>query len=193
MPRQYDMSKRSAAVEATRRRIVEATAELHNSHGVLDTTWEQIAARADVAPATVYRHFPNLDVLLPACGELVMARLRLPDDERIAEVFAGADERRERIARLVAEVFALYERGGDVVWAVRRDRRRVPRLQAAHERIEARIDALVDAALGDEDRRLARALLDYDAWRALTARGFGPDAVAALLSAGSHAVPEAAE
>lgn len=181
MPRKYDMSKRAAAVEATRRRIVEATAELHNSQGVLDTTWEQIAERADVAPATVYRHFPNLDVLLPACGALVMARLALPDAEHIEALFAGADTRRERIERLVSEVFAMYGRGGDVVWAVRRDRHLVPRLRAAHERIEAAIDALVAAALPGEDRRLARALLDYDAWHAFTERGLDAEAVCALL------------
>src|SRR5215217_455391 len=141
-PRRYDMSKRAAAVEETRRRIVEATIDLHTSKGILATSWEEIARRADVAPATVYRHFPTLDELLPACGELGMRQLALPSDEEIAELFRGTRSRRERLRRLVDEVFGLYGRGGDVLRAVRRERALLPPLQDDYERIEERLDAL---------------------------------------------------
>src|SRR5919204_1555788 len=132
-PRRYDMSNRSASVEETRRRIVEATIELHSSQGILATSWEEIARRADVAPATVYRHFPTLDELLPACGEQSMRQLALPSEEQIAERFRGARSRRERLRRLVEELFGLYERGGDVLRAVRRERALLLPLQEDHE------------------------------------------------------------
>ena len=72
------MSKRALAREETRRRIVEATAKLHGENGVLGTSWQAIAKEADVSVATVYAHFPSLDELLPACGALVMERVRPP-------------------------------------------------------------------------------------------------------------------
>ena len=182
-PRRYDMTKRAASLEETRRRIVEATMDLHTSQGILATSWEEIARRADVAPATVYRHFPTLDELLPACGELSMRRLALPSDEEIAERFRGTRSRRERLRRLVDELFGLYERGGDVLRAVRRERALLSPLQEAHEEIEERLDALTAAALeplelGEHEIAVVRALTDYDAWAALRERGItGPDAV----------------
>jgi AcrR family transcriptional regulator len=189
-PRSYDMSKRAAAVEQTRRRIVDATIELHTSKGILATSWEDIAQRADVAPATVYRHFPTLDELLPACGELGMRKLALPSDEEIAQRFKGSRSRRERLRRLVDELFGLYDRAGDVLRAVRRERALLAPLQADHEKIEQRLDRLAAAALepleiGERDLAVVRALTDFDAWNALRERGIsGPDAVevvAALL------------
>src|SRR5918992_4527727 len=128
-PRRYDMTKRAAAVEETRRRIVEATMDLHASKGILATSWEEIARRADVAPATVYRHFPTLDELLPACGELGRRRLALPSDEEIAKRFRSPRSRRERLRRLGEEGFDLYEPGGDVLRAIRRERALLAPLQ----------------------------------------------------------------
>ncbi len=68
MPRRYRMDARAASVEQTRRRIVEAAKILHADQGILGTSYEEIARRADVAPATVYRQFPTLSDLLPACA-----------------------------------------------------------------------------------------------------------------------------
>jgi len=182
-PRRYDMTKRAAAVEETRRRIVEATMDLHTSQGILATSWEEIARRAGVAPATVYRHFPTLDDLLPACGELSMRRLALPSDEEIAQRFRGTRSRRERVRRLVDELFGLYQRGGDVLRVLRRERALLPPLQEDHKRIEERVDALTAAALepfelGEHEIAVVRALTGYDPWAALRERGIaGPDAV----------------
>jgi AcrR family transcriptional regulator len=177
------MTKRAASVEETRRRIVEATMDLHTSQGILGTSWEEIAQRADVAPATVYRHFPTLNELLPACGELGMRQLALPSDEEIAESFRGTRSRRERLRRLVDELFHLYERGGDVLRAVRRERALLPHLQEDHEEIEKRLDGLTAAALdpfelGEHEIAVIRVLTDYEVWAALRERGItGPDAV----------------
>lgn len=182
MPRRYDRSGRAAAAEETRRRIVAATGELHAEQGVLATSWEDIAKRAGVAVGTVYRHFPSLDDLLPACGDVAMERLELPGREEVAQRLAGARSFRERVRRTVAEAYGVYERGGDVIGAIRRERDRLARLQEDHERIEAALDAIVEVGLGDgisrDDARVVRALLDLGAWRALRDRGVtGPDAV----------------
>ena len=67
--RKYLMRKRAEGQDATRERIVEATAALHSEQGVAATSYLQIAERAGVGAATVYRHFPTL-------GSLVMARCR---------------------------------------------------------------------------------------------------------------------
>lgn len=191
MPRRYDRSRRAAAAEETRRRIVAATERLHATQGVLATSWEDIARHAGVAVGTVYRHFPSLDELLPACGELAMTRLALPTPEELAERLAGARSGRERLRRMVAEAYGIYERGGGVVGAIRKDRDQVDRLQGSHEQVEDALDAIVDAGLGerltDADARVVRALLDLDAWRALRDQGVtGADAVettAGLLDA----------
>src|SRR5919199_571329 len=102
-PRKYDMSRRAAAVEDTRRRIVDATLALHAEQGIAATRWEQIAARAGVGVGTVYRHFPSLDELVPACGRVSMALLALPAAADAPAVFAGVIDPRARIERLVAE------------------------------------------------------------------------------------------
>ena len=115
------MSKRAAAVEETRRRIVDATLELHAEQGIAATRWDEIAARAGVGVGTVYRHFPSLDELVPACGRVVRERLALPDPSDVPALFAGAEEPRARVERLVGEVFAVYERGADVLLAALRE------------------------------------------------------------------------
>jgi AcrR family transcriptional regulator len=77
-PRKYTMDKRRAAVEETRQRILEATLALHSEKGIFGTSWQDIAKRADVSVGTVYKHFPTLDELVPACGELMYAITRPP-------------------------------------------------------------------------------------------------------------------
>ena len=110
-PRKYTMDKRKAAVEETRRRIVEATLTLHAEKGAFGTSWQDIAKRADVSVGTVYKHFPSLDELIPACGELVFAISRPPSLEEAPQIFADTHSLEERIGRLVSEFFDFYERG----------------------------------------------------------------------------------
>ena len=98
----------SPAQRERRRRILEATMELHGANGILATSWEEIAESAGVSVGTVYRHFPTLDDLVLACGEFSLGRLAPPSDERIAEVFEGARSRRERILRAAREIRARY-------------------------------------------------------------------------------------
>src|ERR1051325_567073 len=56
-PRTYRMDQRAEAARATKRRIVEATLQLHGERGVLATSHKDVAERADVSVGTVYPHF----------------------------------------------------------------------------------------------------------------------------------------
>ena len=186
------MGKRAAAVDETRRRIVEATMSLHDEQGVAATSWDQIAERAGVGVGTVYRHFPSYDELLPACGAPTLARLAPPEPASAPALFEGAADMGERLRRLVDEVFGIYERGAVVVELIRRERDVHLNVAEAEEVIERSIDALVREALrplGSDvaTRRTVRALVDVGTWRALERSGHSPraarDAVTELLRA----------
>jgi AcrR family transcriptional regulator len=185
-PRNYDMSKRAAAVARTRQRIVDATRELHGEQGIAATSWDDIAARAGVGVGTVYRHFPSLDELIPACGEITMQVVALPDPSTVPALFDHATEPAERIERLVREAFAIYERGAPQLHAIRRDGGVHPRVAEARDELEASLSALVDTALGpldatQQDRAVARAVVDLNMWEALRDQGLGPaESVAAI-------------
>jgi AcrR family transcriptional regulator len=185
-PRKYDMSKRASAVAQTRRRIIDATRELHTEQGIAATSWDDIAARAGVGVGTVYRHFPSVDDLVPACGAVAMEIVALPDPAKAPALFDGLDTPAERIARLVGEAFAIYERGARDLRAVRREPGAHPSVAAAAAALEASLSALVDAALAPfdvppQERALARAMIDLDTWEALRSAGLdAPSAVAAV-------------
>lgn len=156
------MTKRAAAVEEKRRAIVRATLDLHAEKGVERTGWDDIAARAGVGVGTVYRHFPSLDELLPACGALTFQKLALPD----AAAIRALDTRAERVRRLVDELFSLYGRGEAELRNVRNESSYHPVLAEARSRIEARITELVAAAVA-EKRDVVGALTDLGTWQAL--------------------------
>jgi AcrR family transcriptional regulator len=61
------MKRRAKRQEETRRRIVEATVEMHESVGMARTTISAIAEKAGVQRLTVYRHFPDERALFTAC------------------------------------------------------------------------------------------------------------------------------
>src|SRR5215472_12446816 len=103
-PRRYRIEGRLKAMEETRRRILEATVALHAEQGVLATTYAQIAARADVAIPTVYKHFPDLPRLVAACTCHVGALAPAMDPE----MFEPGSALEARIAALVAAAFALH-------------------------------------------------------------------------------------
>lgn len=181
------MGKRAEAVESTRRRILEATMAVHDEQGIVAGRWPDIAERAGVSLATIYRHFPTLEDLVTACGELTIELVDPPSPEQAKDVFRGARSRRDRIERLVQETFSFYERAGRVVDNVRRDRRRLAVIEQAHEQFEAALGALAQEALRPlgatpDDVQLARALTDVRVWEAMRERGLGLDAAVDVVS-----------
>jgi AcrR family transcriptional regulator len=185
-PRKYDMGKRAAAVQDTRRRIVDAARALHIEQGITATSWEDIAARAGVGVGTVYRHFRSLDELVPACGQVSMEAIALPQPSAASRVFDGV-EGAARMERLVAEAFSIYERGAPDLRVVRRERGVHPSVKRAAEDLEASLAALIDAALEplgaeEDERRVVRAMLDLGTWEALRAQGFAPAGAVSVVA-----------
>jgi AcrR family transcriptional regulator len=177
------MTRRAAANAETRKRIVDAAIALHAEKGVLGTSWPDIARRADVALGTVYRHFPSLDELVPACTSENALRTRPPG----ASILVGVTRPEERIGRFVQELFAFY--GRTAPWTPRAavDRQQLPVLDTILSRREAGLKALVQETLGPLRRRrhgldAALALTDFGVWRSLTRSGLSTVAAARLVS-----------
>ena len=181
------MSKRAAAAARTRQRIVDATLELHGEQGIAATSWDDIATRAGVGVGTVYRHFPSLDELIPACGEIAMQVVAPLEPSALPALFEHAATPAERIERLVREAFAIYDRGAPQLRAIRRESDVHPRVAQDRAAFEAALSALVDAALEpldptQQDRAVARALVDLNTWEALRDQGLRPAEMVAAIS-----------
>jgi AcrR family transcriptional regulator len=110
-PRKYNKTRREAASESIRQRILESTLALHSQKGIFGTSWKDIAEHADVSLATVYNYFPSLDELVPACGELMYAIAQPPSLDDADVIFANAITVEERAACLIKTMFDFYERG----------------------------------------------------------------------------------
>ena len=173
-PRKYSMDKRKAAAEETRRRILEATLALHSEKGIFGTSWKDIAQRADVSVNTVYKHFPSLDELVPACGELMYAITRPPALEDAPRIFAGASSLEERLGRLVEELFGFYERGATYIETDFQERR-LPEVREWEAYMRATLAGLVREALlpaGPDEGTVqtASALLDFSTFKSFVDR-----------------------
>ena len=174
------MGKRAAAAEETRRRIIDATHALHIEQGVAATSWDDIAARAGVGVGTVYRHFPSLDELIPACTAFSMEIVGLPDAAAVAATFEGAED---RVGALVRGVFAIYERGAPELRAMLNAGDVHPRLQEGADGFEATLGGLIATAAIPGGPRVVCWLLDIGTWDALRREGLSPDEAVAAVGA----------
>jgi AcrR family transcriptional regulator len=104
--RKYELKRRAERQEETRRRITEATIELHGSVGPARTTISAIAEKAGVQRLTVYRHFPDERALFSACSGHWIAANPPPDPA----LWARIAEPEERLRNALAEVYAYYHR-----------------------------------------------------------------------------------
>lgn len=77
--RKLQLRARAIRQSETRESITQATVELHEQLGPLQTTITAIAARAGVERLTVYRHFPDEKSLHQACQQHFFAAHPLPD------------------------------------------------------------------------------------------------------------------
>jgi len=180
------MDKRKAAAEQTRRRILEATLALHSEKGIFGTSWQDIARRADVSVGTVYKHFPSLDELVPACGELMYAITRPPSPEDGPRIFAEAHSLEERVGRLVEELFAFYERGAPYIETDFQERR-LPEVQDWEAYMRATIEGLVREALlpaGTDESTVQTtgALLDFSTFKSFMDREVPKEQVAKTIN-----------
>ncbi len=182
MPRRYRLGARGAAVETTRRRILDATVALHAEKGALSTTWQDIARRADVAVGTVYYHFPSLDELLPACTRHGLPHHPPPT----AAIFEDGESGADRITAVTGALFAFYQKAAPWLrWSS--DTPGVPAVAArlAKQR-EAGRESLVRSALGsavdEQIIRITMALTGFSAWQSWISAGMTSEAAADVVS-----------
>lgn len=184
--RTYQLRKRAESAEETRRRIVQATFELHGDQGIAATTMKHIAEKAGVSIGTVYHHFPTLDQTVQACGQMVMATYPPPGEE----ILAGAATLRERVYRVAR---ALFEHLDRVVFdRIRPDQHLVEivgTFVAAEEahRIDLTRAALAPFAIDRDLIRVAAALLDIEVYRGLQRAGLSLDQAAEAIADVIHA------
>ena len=172
MPRRYNRSGRDAAMAQTRARLVEAVVGLHAERGPRDTSYADIAQRADVAIPTVYKYFPSLDVLFDACvGHVREGAPPLGAD--LFEGLAGAPERLAALARAIAERHRYFRPW--LRWSVHQAA--PPELAAHHRRADEAqrsiiAQAIAPAFTGDSPTALVgllSALLHFRTWQGLVA------------------------
>ena len=168
--RGYRLGRRAETADETRRRIVEATFALHSERGIADTSMKDIAARAGVSVGTVYHHFPTYPDAIAACGAHTAEAVPAPTEA----ILEGAQDRPERVERLVAALLDYYERVPALA-SVRRDRHIAPALEefADHEaRNRLRLAALaIGARSRDRSAAVVAALVDLDVYCALRRQG----------------------
>jgi AcrR family transcriptional regulator len=180
------MKRRAEALEGTRNQIVWATMQLHAEKGAAATSQADIAARASVSPATVYRHFPTLGSLVRACGGQIWAAVSPPRPEDAERLFEGLGTTHERLEKFVEEVSAFYGRAWLPLQNARHDRSRVPELDDEMRWIEAGLGALAREALrleeaGEPRVQVLLALTDFRIWESLRDHGIAADAAPKML------------
>ncbi len=171
--RKYEMKKRAELQRETRRRIVEATVELHRTLGPARTTISKIAERAGVNRLTVYNHFPDIADLLRACSRSWTEEHPAPDPAPWIQI----RDPQERLRTALAELYGFYARTEPMRANVLRDAETMPALAALLEGtvvpyLEAVRDLLAEGweVRGEGRRRLLATLkvaIDFHTWRSL--------------------------
>jgi AcrR family transcriptional regulator len=185
--RRYTLKARAEQQAETRRRIVEATAALHEEVGPARTTVAEIARRAGVQRLTVYNNFPDEKELFAACGDHWLAQNPPPD---LYGVFAIEDPA-ERLRAVLRLFYGWYRNTARASQNMQRDRLVMPALDAVMRiRMDQELSNLVDtlaagfapAAHSTKGLRATVALaLDFWTWRRLSKEGLSDDAAADLM------------
>jgi AcrR family transcriptional regulator len=170
--RPYRKRRRAELEAATRRRITDATMELHALVGPARTTVSAIAERAGVQRATVYRHFPDDASLIAACSAHWAALNPAPD----LAAWAAIEDVDDRLRVAIGEIYDWYERTEAMVELLNRDRASVPALDERMRLRDAYFSAALETLLRGRpergaNRRRARAAiahaLEFETWRSL--------------------------
>ena len=183
MPRKYSMDRRNAALDETRHRIIDATMELHAEKGILATSMQDIAARAGVSLGTVYRHFPSMEELIPACGGKIMELLPPPTPA----VFAHLEDGPARVRALFSALYAHYEAAQRPYFVGISEAEHIPVLRRFMEEGVAHIRSLVAEAVqpmapSEYALGVAIVMADFRTWHAFHDAGFS-SSLAAVTAA----------
>jgi AcrR family transcriptional regulator len=167
--RKYELKARAEKQADTRRRITDATVQLHQEVGPARTTVAEVARRAGVTRLTVYNNFPEERELFAACqGHW----LELHPPPRYDPA--------EGVEAVLRSLYGWYRETAPMAENVRRDRAAVPALDdLMSDTADAQLAALA-AALGGGP--LIALALEFWTWRRLAAEGLDDDEAAALMA-----------
>jgi AcrR family transcriptional regulator len=168
--RPYEKRRRAAAERETRRRITAAAVELHGSVGPARTTVSELAKRAGVQRATVYRHFPDEAGLFEACSAR-WAESHPPPDPA---AWMAIDKPKRRLRTALRELYAFYRENEAMLANLMRDMPAMSELAAATEARQAamaeRAGLLADGWKKGDPRLRAAAIglaLEFRTWQML--------------------------
>jgi AcrR family transcriptional regulator len=168
MTRSYELKRRAEGQAETRRRIVEAAVELHQTLGPSATTVSDIARRAGVGRVTVYRHFSDEAEILGACSALYFERHPPPDPES----WRAIEDPVERLRTGLAETYAYHRETEEMMTPVLADIRDHDVVRPYHALWGRASDVLLEPWRARGRRRallhagIALAL-SFDTWRQL--------------------------
>jgi AcrR family transcriptional regulator len=176
MTRKYEQKARAAGQEETRRRITEATVELHRTVGPARTTISAIAEKAGVQRLTVYRHFPDERDLLAACSAHWLGADPPPDVTTWTDTPAA-----------LVELYAWYRRNEPILANTARDAPSMPLLAEIADPTSFLTAAHATLMRGRPRRKLVRAALahalEFTTWRSLAAQNLSDREAASLMAA----------
>jgi AcrR family transcriptional regulator len=186
--RKYELKQRARRQEETRRRITEATVELHEAVGPARTQISEIARRAGVERLTVYKHFPDASSLFQSCSAHWRAGHPPPDPGAWSEI----EDPRSRARTALEAIYRYFGDNQAMLENVLRDAETLPPLR---ETLEAGLlaylarvrESLVGGwrVRGREREGLATVVglaLDFHTWRFLTRdRALSNDEAADLM------------
>ena len=174
--RKYELRKRAATMDDTRRRITEAAVGLHTSVGPARTTVSAVAERAGVQRHTVYRHFPTEADLFAACSAHFYELHPFPD---IAPLRGEADPA-VRLETALTELYDHYAETAHMWRNILRDVELVPSLPDAMAPVERQLGEMVRVLMSGWGARGARRALlnaairhaiDFRTWESLVQHG----------------------
>ena len=184
--RKYALKIRAEKQADTRRRIVEATAALHEEIGPVRTTVAEIARRAGVQRLTVYNNFPDDTALFSACGAHWLTENPLPDPAAALRIRQPGP----RLLAVLGPLYGWYRKTARMNENLYRDRLLLPALDAVmrmrrDEQFDHLVAALVAGYRPSQEAtglRAAIALaLDFWTWRRLSGEGMSDGEAAALM------------
>ncbi len=132
--------------EESRRRIVDAAAELVRERSYTALTVDEVMSRAGIGRTLFYRHFDDLGDLLMRAGREAIEEL-FAAQEKLAQRREGYGA--ESIREALEAAVGVYRRHGPILRAVAEASADDERIAAGQDRIRRRFDELVAASLRD--------------------------------------------
>jgi AcrR family transcriptional regulator len=170
MTRRYELKQRAQRQADTRRRIVEATVELHGERGLVATQITDIAQRAGVDRVTVYRHFPDPASLFKACAAHYYQAHPPPDPT----AWAAIEDPEVRLRHGLQELYGYWAQNAAAVAHILRDAQVLGHLGVGRRLLGLQRDATEVLTSGwspaDQQPALAatiRVAVDFHTWQRL--------------------------